>query len=119
MTTDTHHYTDTDAPAHDRAKRTIAQTLANDAHGRENAISSAALAERTPVSASTVRDLVPQVMAEYGLPVGTSNGYFVIQTDDEYDRQVERQLKQAETSRQRALLIGRTYNQSSFGGGSP
>lgn len=103
-------YTDTDSTDHDRAKRTIATTLANEARGREHAISSTDLADRTPVSASTVRDLIPVVMDEYQLPIGTANGYFVIESKAEYARQVDRQIRQAETSRERARLISATFN---------
>ena len=105
-------YTQTNELDHELAKRVIARTLANEARGRPNAISSADLAERTPVSASTVRDLIPEVMREYCLPVGMANGYFVIERKAEYARQVDRQLRQAETSRERARLISSTFNRT-------
>lgn len=108
-------YTTTDEPDHEIAKRVIASTLANEARGKANAISSADLADRTPVSASTVRDLVPQVMAEYCLPIGDSNGYFIIEDREEYARQVDRKIRQAETSRERARLISSTFNRTQGG----
>ena len=81
-------YTDTTATEHDADKRTIATILANDHRGRESAISSADLAEHTHCGASTVRDLIPQVRRDYRLPIGSANGYFVIEERAEYVRQV-------------------------------
>ena len=117
MTTTLSDHTTTDEPAHEHAKRTIARTLATDARGRENAVSSADLAERTPVSASTVRDLIPEVMDEYRLPIGDSNGYFVIEDIEEYARQVDKKVRQSQTSLDRARLISATFNTRRFRGG--
>ena len=115
------HYTDTDEPAHERAKRTIARVLANDHRGRyreengeqvDNTISSADLAERTPVGASTVRDLIKEVRREYRLPIGNANGYFVIETREEFVRQVQRQERQAETSLETARDMAAAWNRN-------
>lgn len=103
-------YTDTDSTDHDRAKRTIATTLANEARGREHAISSTDLAERTPVSASTVRDLIPQVRREYGLPIASAQGYFVAETNEEAADFIERQKRQAEQSLRTAREFAANWN---------
>ena len=103
-------HTTTDEPAHERAKRIIARTLATDHRGCDNTISSADLAERTPVGASTVRDLIKEVRREYRLPIGNANGYFVIETREEFVRQVQRQERQAETSLQTAREIAAAWN---------
>lgn len=107
---DVSEYTETDDSDHEKAKQIIARTLQMNAQGRDNAISSKELAHRTPVSASTVRDLVPEVRREYRLPIGSSNGYFIIENADEFGRQVERQLNQAERSRQTAQEIAAAWN---------
>lgn len=109
-------YTETDADDHAEDKHTIARILVNGHSGRytddgeDNTISSRELAEHTNCSASTVRDLIPQVRREFRLPIGSANGYFVIEERDEYARQVERQLQQAETSRQTARDISAAFN---------
>jgi hypothetical protein len=119
-TTPLERYTETSASEHDADKRTIARILTNDHRGRywydedgerhDNTISSTELAEHTRCGASTVRDLIPKIRREYKLPIGSSNGYFVIETKEEYARQVERQIRQAETSRQTARDISSAFN---------
>lgn len=92
--------------AHDSAKRR-----------REQAISSADLAERTLVSASTVRDLIKEVRREYRLPIGNcQQGYFVIADAAEATRQIERFRRQAETSRQSARDVAAAWNRQRYGG---
>lgn len=103
-------YTTTDEPDHDHAKRTIAETLQAEARGREAAISSADLAERTPVSASTVRDLVAEVRREYRLPIASADGYFLATTDDEAADFIERQKRQAEQSLRTAREFAANWN---------
>lgn len=109
------HYTTTDEPDHDRAKRTIAETLQAEARGREAAISSADLAERTPVSASTVRDLVAEVRREHGLPIASADGYFLATTDDEAADFIERQKRQAEQSLRTAREFAANWNAGDHG----
>ena len=106
------HYTDTDdVPDHVQARNRIRQVLTNEARGRDNAISSTDLAERTPVSSSTVRDLIPEVRERWGIPIGSCpSGYFVIESADVFERQVERQLAQAERSKETARAIARAWN---------
>lgn len=104
-------YTDSDRSDHEIAKARIAHVLASEHRGRyrevngervDNTISSAELAERCPVSASTVRDLIKEVRREYRLPIGNANGYFVADTPEQAREQIEKQLRQAETSRRTA-----------------
>ena len=106
------HYTDTDdVPDHVQARNRIRQVLTNEARGRDNAISSTDLAERTPVSSSTVRDLIPEVRERWGIPIGSCpSGYFVIEDSEVFERQVERQLAQAERSKETARAIARAWN---------
>jgi hypothetical protein len=112
---DVDQHTTTDATDHELAKQQIAMTLTNQARGKANAISSTDLAARTPVAASTVRDLIAEVRREFRLPIGSANGYFIITDEEEFSRQVERQKRQAETSRQTARDIAAAWNRG--GGG--
>lgn len=107
---DVDQYTDSDASDHEIAKRMIAERLANHHRGKENKIASGDLADPTPVSDSTVRDLIAEVRRDYNLPIGSANGYFVIDNADELQEQVERQKKQAETSMQTARDMAAAWN---------
>lgn len=105
-------FTDSDEPDHVVAKRTIAWKLQQHHRGRADAVSSKELAEYTPVSASTVRDLVPEVRREYGVPIASSNGYYVAETRDEATRFIERQKQQARTSKRTAEEFAKAWNRS-------
>lgn len=117
-------YTTIDRDQHEVAKGVIARTLSNEAVGRENIISSDELAERVTdalppddhMGASAVRDLIPMVRLEYRLPIGNANGYFVIDSQAEATRQIERQRKQSHTSLQRARDIAAAWNQVQYDG---
>lgn len=117
-------YTTTDASDHELAKQQLAMTLTNQARGKANAISSTALAQRLDEAMgadrapgpSTVRDLIAEVREEYRLPIGSANGYFVIEDREEFERQVERQRRQAETSRETARAIAAAWNRGGGGG---
>jgi len=106
-----HEYTDSDeVPDHVQARRRIRDVLRDEARGRDNAISSSDLAARTPVSASTVRDLIPQVRERWQYPIGSCpQGYFLIEDSEIFEYQVERQLRQAEQSRETAQSIARAW----------
>lgn len=123
------HYTDSDRSAHELAKPVIARILANEYRGRyverdgervEQTISSADLAERVTealpegkhIGASTLRDLIPAVRLEYRMPIGNANGYFICDSKGEAREQIEKQLRQAETSRQTARDIQAAWAQS-------
>lgn len=105
-------HTTTDAPDHERAKRTIAETLTNFGVGRDNAISGADLAAKTPVSASTTRDLIAEVRTDYALPVAScSDGYFVVSDVDELAEVCDRIDRTIETKRQRKRELVGAWNQ--------
>jgi len=107
-------YTDTDRTAHDRAKAAIARRLATDHRGKANAVSSRELAEGVEPKATTVRDLIPEIRREYGLPIASANGYYVAETREEAAEFIERQKRQAETSLETARQFARVWN-----GGGP
>lgn len=117
MSTTLETYTDTDAPTHDRAKRAIADELANYHRGRDESISSTDLSYVTKyagcaVSASTVRDLIPQIRREFGLPIASGKGYYVAETADEAAQFIERQKRQAEQSLRTAREFAAQWNGS-------
>jgi hypothetical protein len=88
MTTKLSQYTDSDELTHDQAVRVIANLLSGRPY--EQRLSADDLAARTPVKATTVRDLIPEVRAEYGVCVYSrgSQGYWD-RTDEEVDRLLE------------------------------
>lgn len=84
---------------------------------REEAISSAALAEQMPVSASTVRDLVPEVRAELGIPlVSGSGGYYEVQDHDDFLRVMDREQATIERKRERMRDLSAAWNTRRYGG---
>lgn len=124
-------YTKTEADDHEIAKRLIADILQNEAKGKydedggDNTISSTDLAERVTaelpagkhIGASAIRDLIPKVRIQYGVPIGSivGKGYFVITSQAEARIQIDRQIRQAETSRQRARDIAAVWYQQESG----
>lgn len=103
-------HTDSGPTEHEQAKARIARELQRRYRGRDNAVSSKQLASTLPIAATTVRDLIPQIRREYDIPIGSSNGYFVIEDREELHRQVERQQEQAQTSIQTARDMAAAYN---------
>ena len=93
------------------------QRVASDLEGRkrENAVSSKALAERTPVSASTVRDLVPEIRREYELPVVSGpRGYYEVQEHGDFLRVMEREQHAIETKQQRMRELSKAWNKRRY-----
>jgi len=83
-------YTQSDRTDHEQAKVAIYNRLRR-THDPTDAVSSTDLAELTPVSASTVRDLVKEVRREYKIPVvACSKGYYRVTDVDDLARQLER-----------------------------
>ena len=90
-------YTESDRTDHEIAKDTLRYTLLHDCIGRSNATSGHELAADTPVSSSTIRDLIKELRAE-GIPVvSLGQGYFVINTSDEFSTVIERIDKEIAT----------------------
>jgi len=79
-------HTVTDESDHAVAKRTLRNVLLTQAYGYDDRTSGADLAEYTPVSESTVRDLIGELRAE-GVPVySLGDGYFVVSNRAELER---------------------------------
>jgi len=108
MTRAEHHAT---SPDHEvrAAKRTLARLL-ECRRGKDRAISSQALADRVGLKATTVRDLVPVVRRDYGLPVAsTSTGYYVIEDEAELREVMDRIERTIETKRERQRELARAW----------
>jgi len=81
-----------------RAKRIIAHLLPDYHRGRDNAISSSDLAAHTPVGASTLRDLIKEVQAEYRIPIGSCRqGYYVVVDRSDYLRRIQSKRSEIQT----------------------
>jgi len=97
------------------AKKQIAAKL-NDHVGRENAISSKALADYTGLSASTVRDCIPEIREEWGVPVVSRNkGYYVIESSEEFEAQLDRYSERIQTIEERRKELTAAWNQHNTG----
>jgi biotin operon repressor len=84
-------HTDTDRPDHEIAKAQLRRTLLSDCVGKQNATSGSDLAAETPVSESTIRDLIAELRQDEELPVySLGQGYFVIATSDEFRECISR-----------------------------
>ena len=82
-------HTISDESDHVVAKRTLRNVLLTQAYGYDDRMSGADLAEFTPVSESTVRDLIGELRAE-GTPVYSfGSGYFVVSNRAELERCLE------------------------------
>lgn len=91
-------HTDTDRPAHEVAKTALRTTLLSECLGRENAMSGKELAAQTPVSSSTIRDLIGELRREEHIPVySLGQGYFVIRTSEEFEACINRIDDEIET----------------------
>ena len=91
-------HTETDKPDHEVAKSALRRVLISECHGKENAMSGKALAAQTPVSSSTIRDLIGELRRDEGIPVySLGQGYFVISDADEFRECVERIDKEIKT----------------------
>jgi predicted transcriptional regulator len=108
-------YTDTDRTDHEIAKSTIARILAMTTD-RDDAVSSKDLAAKTPVSASTVRDLVKEVRREYRMPVvACSNGYYRVTDVDDFSDQMERINDEIATREQTKRELTKAFNTERYG----
>lgn len=107
-------YADSDRRDVHLAKSIVARIIAM-RPGREKAISSQALADRTPVAATTIRDLIPEIIDEYRIPIGSCpDGYYRIDDHDAFAREAGRFESQRESARRRLSTLARAY----YGDGS-
>jgi len=104
------HHAESDEVTVHQAKDQIARLLSNNP-GREDAISSRALGEKVGLKATTVRDLIKEIRAEYELPiVSCSRGYYVISSVDELEREIGRIDDEIDTKRETKQELTRAFN---------
>lgn len=102
-------HTKSDQSDHNTAKEIIAKELRNRT-GKANAISSKGLAEQTPVSASTVRDLIPEVRREFYLPIASGNGYYLIDDQSTFLEVMDQIEAEIETRKQTQRELAKVWN---------
>jgi len=98
------------ADAIDGDRETILNVLLTDARGYDNRLSAKDLAAHTTVSASTVRDIVAELRTEFGVPVASLGGYFVIETCEELERVLDAKRQEIATRRERMREITAAFN---------
>lgn len=97
---------------HEVAKHTVAATLSG--RGYDDRISGRELAARTPVSQSTVRDLVAELRRDGMAVVSFGSGYFEIQSDATLREAMARQERAQQRARETQQQLAAAY----YGGGS-
>jgi len=99
----------------DASRACVLNQLLTEARGYDARVSAKDLAENTQVSPSTVRDIVAELRVEFGVPVASLGGYFVLQTPDELERVLDAKRQEIATRRERMSEITAAFN----GSGSP
>lgn len=92
---------------HEVAKHIIATAL--DGRPQAEALSGAELAARTPVSASTVRDLVAELRADGMAVVSFGSGYFQLTDDAVFREAMARQERAVERARETQQQLAAAY----------
>ena len=104
------HYADSDEQHIQQAKHRVANLVAN-AKGKENAISSKELANRVGLKPTTVRDLIPEIRKQYGVPVASSNrGYYRIVEKSEFLEVMQRIEDTIATKKERQRELAKAWN---------
>jgi predicted TIM-barrel enzyme len=106
------HHADADAHTVRESRRTVRQALETYAVGRENALPGTALADLTPLKATTVRDIVAELRDDAdGPPIGQcSDGYYVLSDADELQAWIEGVQAEIQTKRERLEANVQSYN---------
>jgi len=103
-------HTVSDRSDHELAKVAIYNRLRH-TESKADAVSSKDLAELTPVSSSTVRDLVAEVRREYDIPiVSCSKGYYRVTDVDDLERHLERINDEIATRENTKRELTRAWN---------
>lgn len=95
-----------------QSRARVHHALTRYAVGRENATSGKALADRVPIAATTVRDIIAELRDDpQGPPIGQcADGYYVIQSRDELDEWVASVKEEIATKRERLQANVQSYN---------
>lgn len=107
--TELEQYTESDRSDHELAKAQLRRDLSRT--DSDNTLTGKELAERVPVSVSTVRDLIQELRRD-GLPVWSEGrGYYVIQSAAELDRAIESIREEIDTKEQTMQELCAGFNQ--------
>jgi DeoR/GlpR family transcriptional regulator of sugar metabolism len=108
-------YVESADDAIDESREAVLSALVTEARGYDARMSAKDLAARTTVSASTVRDIVAELRTEFGVPVASLGGYFVIESDEELERVLNAKRQEIETRKRRMREITAAYNRHEVG----
>jgi hypothetical protein len=107
-----------DAETQRNDKETLVNILKDS--GPENKYTGEELAQHTTVQATTVRDMIPQLRAEFNLLVfNFGNGYYRIQSDEDYYRAIEAKKEEIENIQTKIDHIVQAYDNALTTGGDP
>lgn len=101
---------DLDGPDDLEAFAGFVDAMRRDHNGRDNAIPARVLADEFQKGTTTIRDWKQLAVKELGLPIASSqDGYFVIQTEQELERERDSLLSEAATLTQTARQLDQAY----------
>lgn len=84
--------------------------MRRDHNGRDNAIPTRVLADELDKNTTTIRDWKQVAVKQLGLPIGSSqHGYFVIQTEDELEKECDSLYAEAATLVETGHDLERAY----------
>ena len=102
------------SPAHRvrQSRARVRAALERHAVGRDNALSGRALADRTPLKPTTVRDIIAELRDDSnGPPIGNcADGYYVIASVDELERHIADVKDEIATKRERLEATVQAFN---------
>jgi uncharacterized small protein (DUF1192 family) len=117
MTTRAEHHADTPAYRVRQSRARVRAALERHAVGRENALSGRALADRTPLKPTTVRDIIAELRDDPdGPPIGNcADGYYVIASVDELEAHIADVKDEIATKRERLEATVQAFNRGNGG----
>lgn len=107
-----------DSPAHRvrQSRARVRAALERYAVGRDDAMHGSALADRTPLKDTTVRDIIAELRDDpQGPPIGNcSDGYYVIDDPDELEAYIESVKDTIATKRERMQANVQSFNRERY-----
>ena len=105
------HHAESPEPKVTDAKHQIASILEHRT-GRSMAISSRGLADATGLKPTTVRDTIPEIRREHGLPIVSTNaGYYCAGSWEDVESVLERMAERRATIELRRRELARAWNE--------
>lgn len=106
------HHADSDPTQVRDSRKTVRRLLEEYAVGRENATPGSVLADRVPLKATTVRDIIGELRDDpMGPPIGQcSDGYYVISSETELDEWVGGVKEEISTKKERLRANVSSFN---------